>query len=54
MFQSLKPFHLFLFATVFLLLVRTSNGNVIFELVCLFIALILYIIALVKSLKQKK
>lgn len=54
MFQSLKPFHLFLFGTVFLLLVRTSGGNVKFELACQFMSLILYVWALVKMLRKNK
>jgi hypothetical protein len=51
-YKSLKPLHLFLFGTIFMLLARTANGNFAFEISCLFTSLILYILALVKYLKK--
>ncbi|WP_300566072.1 hypothetical protein [Flavobacterium sp.] len=52
-YKSLKPLHLFLFGTAFMLLARTSNGNAGFELGCLSGSLILYVLALMKYLKKK-
>ena len=52
-YKNLKPLHLFLFATAFLLLARTTKGNLGFEMGCLFAALFLYILALSKYTKKK-
>lgn len=51
-YKSLKPLHLFLFATFFMLMARTVNNNFTLEISFLFAALILYILALVKYLKK--
>jgi hypothetical protein len=51
-YNSLKPLHLFLFATAFMLLARTSEGNFSFEIGCLFAAFFTYILALVKYFKK--
>lgn len=51
-FNSLKPLHLFIFGTVFMLLGRTTQNNFPFEISCLFASLILYILALVRYRKK--
>jgi hypothetical protein len=51
-YKNLKPLHLFLFATAFMLLARTAKENIGFEMGCLFAALFTYILALVKYLKK--
>ena len=51
-FKSLKPLHLFIFGTVFMLLGRTTQNNFPFEISCLFASFFLYIFALVKYLKK--
>lgn len=54
-YKSLKPLHLFLFGTAFMLLARTADENNIgFEIGCLFAALFLYILALMKYIKKKQ
>jgi hypothetical protein len=53
-YKNLKPLHLFLFGTVFLLLARTSDNNLGFEMGCLFASLFTYILALSKYIKTKK
>jgi hypothetical protein len=52
-YTSLKPLHLFIFGTVFMLLARTAKNNAGFEIGCLLASLFLYIFALVKYLKNK-
>lgn len=51
-YKNVKPLHLFLFATAFMLLARTAQKNLGFEMGCLFAALFLYILALVKYIKK--
>lgn len=51
-YKNLKPLHLFLFATSFLLLARTVDNNFMVEISFLFAAFILYILALIKHLKK--
>ncbi len=51
-YKNLKPLHLFLFATFFMLLARTVDNNFILEISFLFVALFMYIFALVKYLKK--
>ena len=54
-YSGLKPYHLFLYGTVFAILPRVNNeGNFTFEIVCSLLALILYVLALLKQLKQIK
>jgi hypothetical protein len=53
-YKSLKPLHLFLFGTAFMLLARTAKENVGFEMGCLFASLFLYILALVKYTRKNK
>lgn len=52
-YNSLKPLHLFLFATAFLLLARTVKGDFGVEMGCLFASLFTYILALVKYVRKK-
>jgi hypothetical protein len=51
-YNTLKPLHLFIFGTVFMLLARTAKENLGFEMGCLFAALFLYVLALVKYIKK--
>lgn len=51
-YKNLKPLHLFLFATVFLLLAQTVDNNFAIEISFLTVALILYILALIKVIKK--
>ncbi|MEN9488589.1 MAG: hypothetical protein RL494_854 [Bacteroidota bacterium] len=51
-YTSLKPLHLFIFGTVFMLLARTAKNNAGFEIGCLLMSLFLYILALVKYLRK--
>ncbi|WP_310557174.1 hypothetical protein [Flavobacterium sp.] len=53
-YNNLKPLHLFLFGTALMLLARTAKENLGFEMGCLFAALFLYILALVKYVKKKE
>lgn len=53
-YKNMKPLHLFLFATVFLLLARTAEDNLGFEMGCLLASLFTYILALSKYLKRNK
>lgn len=53
-YKNMKPLHLFLFATVFLLLARTTEDNLGFEMGCLLASLFTYILALSKYLKRNK
>jgi hypothetical protein len=53
-YKTLKPLHLFIFATVFMLLARTIKNNFALEMACMLISLVLYILALVKLYKDKK
>lgn len=53
-YNSLKPLHLFLFATAFLLLARTVKGNFGTEMGCLLASLFTYVLALIKYVKDKK
>lgn len=52
-YKNLKPLHLFLFGTVFMLLARTTKDNLGFEMGCLLASLLLYILALLKYVKKK-
>jgi len=52
-YKNLKPLHLFIFGTVFLLLGRTAKNNIGFELGTLFASLFLYIMALIKYSKKQ-
>jgi hypothetical protein len=51
-YKNLKPLHLFVFGTVFMLLARTTKENIGFEIGCLSASLVLYILALIKYLKK--
>ena len=51
-YNSLKPLHLFLFATAFLLLARTVKGDFGVEMGCLFASLFTYVLALIKYTKK--
>jgi len=51
-YKSLKPLHLFLFGTAFLLLARTTKENIGFEIGCQFAALFTYIFDLKKYFKK--
>jgi hypothetical protein len=53
-YKNLKPLHLFIFGTVFMLLARTAKDNFTFEMGCLFASLLLYILALTKYIKKSK
>lgn len=53
-YKNLKPMHLFLFGTVFLLLARTTKDNLGFEMGSLLASLFMYILALTKYLKKEK
>lgn len=53
-YNSLNPFHLLLYGTVFSILARALNGkNLAFELSCYFLSITLYILGLVKYMKKK-
>ena len=51
-YRNLNPLHLFLFATVFMLLARTVDNNFALEIGLMFASLILYVLALFKYLKK--
>jgi hypothetical protein len=51
-YKKLKPLHLFLFGTAFMLLARTAKNNFGFEMGCMFASLFLYILALLKYFKK--
>ena len=51
-YRNLNPLHLFLFATVFMLLARTVDNNFALEISLMFASLILYVLALFKYLKK--
>ncbi|WP_428224738.1 hypothetical protein [Flavobacterium sp.] len=50
--QSFKPFHFFLFGTSALLVAQNTH-NLIFSIVFYFVALFMYVMALVKFYKEK-
>jgi hypothetical protein len=52
-YKNLKPLHLFIFGTVFMLLARTAKNNFGFEMGCLLASLLLYILALTKYIQKK-
>ena len=51
-YKNLNPLHLFLFATVMMLLARTVENNFALEISLMFASFILYILALVKYIKK--
>ena len=51
-FNNLKPFHFFIFGTVFMLLGNTTRNNFVFEISFLSVAFVLYIFALLRYRKK--